>query len=329
MNSILDQRAQRLKQWLDEHYIVLGDSFTPVSGDASFRRYFRFIAENANDYDHASLIAVDAPPELEDNQSFIDIANLLLKYELPVPKIYQTSIEKGFFVIQDFGNQLLLSSLNNSSADHLYSIAMKDLAKIQQINPTSLPPYNSELLQREMHLFSDWYLRKHRNINIDNDIDSMLNDTYNFLEKNALEQPLVFVHRDYHSRNLMILGADKLGIIDFQDAVAGPITYDLVSLLRDCYISWPQTKIDQWINEFYSCIPQSHDFTKQQFSTWFDLMGVQRHLKAIGIFSRLKYRDNKDSYINDIPRTLNYVMQVSSQYTELNSLHLFLKDINS
>lgn len=329
MNLPSDQRVQKLQQWLDKHYAVYENSFTPVSGDASFRRYFRFIAKNTYGEDRVSLIAVDAPPELENSQPFIDVAKLLLKNKLPVPKIYQSSIEQGYFVIEDFGDQLLLDALNKTSADYLYGLAISYLLKIQLIKPDTLPLYDSALLQNEMHLFSDWYLEKHYGIVIDDDTRSMLKKTYSFLESNALEQPQVFVHRDYHSRNLMILGADKVGIIDFQDAVTGPISYDLVSLLRDCYIDWPQTKINQWIGEYYSCLPKRYAFTEQQFRRWFDLMGVQRHLKAIGIFSRLKYRDGKDSYINDIPRTLNYVMQVGEQYDELKALHSFLRTIHS
>ena len=179
-----------------------------------------------------------------------------------------------------------------------------------------------------MSLFSDWYLKKHKQIKLDENKAELLTTTYSILEKSALEQPKVFVHRDYHSRNLMLLPDNKLGIIDYQDAVQGPITYDLVSLLRDCYISWPQEKIDQWIKQFHSLLSNNHDLNLQQFQRYFDLMGVQRHLKAIGIFCRLKYRDDKHSYIDDIPRTLNYVMQVSANYDELKSFHTFLQSVH-
>ena len=322
MNDHSDERQQQLLNWLVDIYSGQNITLAAVSGDASFRRYFRFPISDT------SMIAVDAPPALENSQPFVDVTQLLLKNKLPVPEIYHASMEHGFFVIQDFGDQLLLNSLNNDSADHLYKIATSALLKIQKINPQSLPPYDSELLQREMALFSDWYLAKHLGISIDDATLKILTETYALLENNALEQPRVFVHRDFHSRNLMILDPDTLGIIDFQDAVNGPITYDLVSLFRDCYIAWPQEKIDQWITEYYLHLPKPREFSEQQFRRWFDLMGMQRHLKATGIFCRLNYRDDKAAYIDDIPRTLNYVMQISGRYEELKPIRLFLENVN-
>lgn len=321
MNDYSDERQQQLLRCLVDIYSGQNITLAPVSGDASFRRYFRFRA------DDTSLIAVDAPPALENNQPFVDATQLLLKNKLPVPEIYHVSMEHGFFVIQDFGDQLLLDCLNEKSADALYKIAMHLLLEMQKICPQTLPPYGSELLQREMGLFSDWYLAKHKGLAIDDATLAILSSTYSLLESNALEQPQVFVHRDYHSRNLMVLDADTLGIIDFQDAVHGPITYDLVSLFRDCYIAWPQEKIDQWVAEFYSRLPKPQEFNEQRFRRWFDLMGIQRHLKATGIFCRLNYRDGKPAYINDIPRTLNYVLQVSSQYDELKPFHSFMQTV--
>lgn len=322
MNDHSDERQQQLLRCLVDIYSGQNITLTPVSGDASFRRYFRFRA------DDTSLIAVDAPPVLENSQPFVDVTQLLLKNKLPVPEIYHAWMEHGFFIIQDFGDQLLLESLNDKTANRLYKIAMRSLVKMQTINTHTLPPYNSELLQREMELFSNWYLAKHQGLAIDDAALAILSSTYSLLERNALEQPQVFVHRDYHSRNLMILNADTLGIIDFQDAVHGPITYDLVSLLRDCYIAWPQEQIDQWMAEFYTRLAQPQKFSQQQFRRWFDLMGMQRHLKAIGIFCRLNYRDGKPAYINDIPRTLNYVMQISARYDELKPFHSFIQSVN-
>jgi N-acetylmuramate 1-kinase len=319
-----DQRAQLLQDWINSLFDVVEDSFSAVSGDASFRRYFRFIAKNELGFDQLSLIAVDAPPEQEDFQQFIDIALLLVDNKLPAPKIYVSS-DDGFYVQQDFGDQLLLSSLNESSADHLYDMAMNYIATMQQVDSSNLPTYNSELLQREMKLFSDWYLAKHLNYTLTDNDQDILASTYQLLEANALEQPQAFVHRDYHSRNLMVLDYDKLGIIDFQDAVYGPITYDLVSLLRDCYIDWPQHKIDSWLKEFMNRLPNQYEHS--QFARWFDLMGMQRHLKAIGIFSRLNYRDSKPSYMNYIPRTMNYVLTVSNKYDALKPFHAFVSKL--
>ncbi len=324
MNHTTDNRAQLLQDWLHSLFDMVENSFKPVSGDASFRRYFRFIAKNEMGLEQLSLIAVDAPPELEDSQRFIDIALLLSEHKLPAPQIYMAS-DNGFYVQQDFGDQLLLGCLNESSADHLYAIAMNHIAAMQQVDSSSLPNYNSELLQIEMRLFTDWYLVKHLNHTLTDSDKQILASTYQLLEGNALEQPQAFVHRDYHSRNLMVLDYDKLGIIDFQDAVRGPITYDLVSLLRDCYTDWPQQKIDSWIKQFMSGLPNQYDHS--QFVRWFDLMGMQRHLKAIGIFSRLNYRDKKSSYLSDIPHTMNYVLTISNKYKELKPFHTFVSKL--
>ena len=318
MNNTIDKRAQLLQDWLNSLFNIVENSFAPVSGDASFRRYFRFIAKNEMGVEQLSLIAVDAPPGKEDSQRFIDIALLLSDNKLPAPKIFVAS-DDGFYVQQDFGDQLLHSCLNENSVDHLYDIAMTHIASTQQLSASNLPAYNSELLQKEMRLFTDWYLSKHLNVTLTNDDQTLLATAYQFLETSALEQPQVFVHRDYHSRNLMVLDNDKLGIIDFQDAVLGPITYDLVSLLRDCYIDWPQQKIDSWITQFINKLPNQYD--NAQFIRWFDLMGMQRHLKAIGIFSRLNYRDKKPAYMNDIPLTMNYVLAISDKYEELKPFH--------
>ena len=326
MNNTTDKRTQSLQRWINTHYDVAENSFSPVSGDASFRRYFRFIAKNAFGFQQIPLIAVDAPPELENSQPFIDIANLLFSNKLPAPEIFQHSPDDGFYIQQDFGDQLLHASLNNNSSDHLYGIAMNYIVKMQQLDASNLPSYDSELLQREMNLFSDWYLVKHLNCTIDIDNQHIITSTYKLLEANALEQPQAFAHRDYHSRNLMVLDYQKLGIIDFQDAVKGPITYDLVSLLRDCYIDWPQHKIDQWLKQFIDLLPKQYDY--DQFVRWFDLMGMQRHLKAIGIFCRLNYRDHKASYLNDIPRTLNYVLTVSEKYEALKPFHSFVSKLS-
>ncbi|MEM7304333.1 MAG: phosphotransferase [Pseudomonadota bacterium] len=323
MNSMTDQRQQLLQSWLSDYYNMNGVPLTPVSGDASFRRYFRFNYPSSHNSDPYPLIAVDAPPEQEDSQPFVDVCEMLYSHQCAVPKIYLSSLKNGFFVIEDFGDQLLLNRLNDSSADELYNQAMQSIIKMQTINASTLPAYNSELLQREMQLFTDWYLLKHKNIQLDENINQLLTDTYQKLESNALEQPQVFVHRDYHSRNLMVREKKPLGIIDFQDAVQGPITYDLVSLLRDCYIDWPQNKIDHWSRQFFDMLPESQ-ITYETFMRWFDLMGIQRHLKASGIFCRLNYRDNKPAYINDIPRTLHYVQTICARYPEFKDFNEFV-----
>lgn len=322
MNDHPDDRQQQLLLWLQGIYCGQNITLAPVSGDASFRRYFRFSSGGSN------LIAVDAPPAQEDNLSFVEVSELLLQHRINVPRIYHAAPEHGFFVLQDFGDRLLLDALNEQTSDILYSTALQTLAEIQKINPQCLPVYDSELLQSEMGLFTDWYLARHRGIDIGDKLQATLSSTYHILQDNALQQPQVFVHRDYHSRNLMLLDDGTLGIIDFQDAVCGPFTYDLVSLLRDCYIAWPQEKIDHWLAKYYSQLPGDQQHDLQQFKRWFDLMGVQRHLKASGIFCRLNYRDGKSAYLNDIPRTLNYVIQVCARYDELKPFYSFLQSVN-
>ena len=325
MDNTTDKRSQLLQHWLNKHYDIVENSFTQVSGDASFRRYFRFTAKDVYGFKQVSLVAVDAPPDKEDNQPFFDIAALLLENQLPVPEIYQSSLQEGFYVQQDFGDQLLHGSLNKNSADYLYEVAMSYIISMQKVSTDTLPSYDTALLQREMQLFSDWYLAKHLSMSLDASVEHMLKQTFSELEKNALEQPQVFVHRDYHSRNLMVISYDKLGIIDFQDAVKGPLTYDIVSLLRDCYIDWPQQKITQWLEQYNAKLETPYDIN--QLTRWFDLMGMQRHLKATGIFCRLNYRDGKSGYLNDIPRTLNYIKEVSQKYQEFSAFSAFVNQL--
>jgi len=315
MKHTTDKRATLLLTWIRQQFDIVENSFVPVSGDASFRRYFRFTAKHAFEINNARLIAVDAPPELENSRPFIDIASLLRRNNIPAPEIYNADLDQGFYLQQDFGDQLLLDALDKNSADNLYQQAMDEIINMQYVDITNLPLYDSKLLQREMNLFSEWYLSKHLNISLENNERKIILSCFKLLEQNALEQPQVFVHRDYHSRNLMLLDDNSLGIIDFQDAVKGAITYDLVSLLRDCYIAWPQSNIDNWLKYFHQKIDANYSL--EQFTRWFDLMGIQRHLKATGIFCRLNYRDGKPAYLNDIPRTLNYIINVSKKYSEL------------
>lgn len=313
-----DERFALLRAWISQFYTIAPDTLQPVSGDASFRRYFRFIAKHALNDKDKTLIAVDAPPDLENSQPFIEIASLLAKSSIPVPHIYHFSLEKGFYIQQDFGDQLLLDRLNQTTAGSFYKRAMNHIIDLQKINADGLPSYDSNLLQSEMQLFTDWYLARHRQETLTTQQIKAMETCFQMLLTNALEQPQVFVHRDYHSRNLMVLENDHLGIIDFQDAVKGAITYDLVSLLRDCYIDWPQASIDAWLKYFHRHQCQHYSF--EQFTRWFDLMGIQRHLKAVGIFCRLHYRDGKSGYLNDIPRTLTYIITASKKYPEFNML---------
>ncbi len=312
-----DTRLHRLHEWIEEHFGKINYSLTPVSGDASFRRYFRFKS------DQHQYIAVDSPPEKESNDAFVHVTHLLAAEGLPVPHIHYSSLDFGYFLLDDLGDELLLDILNDNNVDDLYNKALHALLVIQRTAPDNLPIYDEDLLLQEMELFREWYLSKHLGKNLSQNDHDILSETYKGLANNALHQPNVFVHRDFHSRNLMNIKGKYPGIIDYQDAVNGPITYDLVSLLRDCYIEWPEDKVYNMAIQFYKNLQNTKqliDTDEATFIKWFDLMGVQRHLKAVGIFSRLNIRDNKPNYLNDIPRTLNYITSIASKYSETNSL---------
>ena len=320
---IKDDRLKHLREWIEENFGRIEYSLVPVSGDASFRRYFRFKS------DQQQFIAVDSPPEKESNDAFVHVTHLLAAEGLPVPHIHYSTLDFGFFLLEDLGDELLLNILNDDNVDMLYAKALNALTLIQQTSADSLPLYDEKLLLQEMELFRDWYLVKHLNFDIDQDEHQILDTTFKTLANSALQQPQVFVHRDFHSRNLMDINGKYPGIIDYQDAVNGPITYDLVSLLRDCYIKWPDEKVTGLALEFYKN-PKSKNILKNidetTFIKWFDLMGIQRHLKAIGIFSRLNIRDNKPNYLNDIPRTLNYIITIAAKYPETKNLAELLQN---
>ena len=317
----MPQRIDALESWLAE---VLGHPdirLTTASADASFRRYFRVHAGGQ------TWIAMDAPPDREDCGQFIKVARLLFSMGLNVPEILQEERQAGFLLLSDLGERLYLDVLEEGTVERLYGDAMAALAVIQACGPCNgqIPEYDRRLLMDEMGLFRDWLLGRHLGIKPDRQTAAMLEGTFERLADNALEQPRVFVHRDYHSRNLMVTGANNPGILDFQDAVTGPVTYDLVSLLRDCYIEWPRARIEDWVLGYHelaleSGILRSEQEDESRFLRWFDLMGVQRHLKASGIFARLNHRDGKPGYLKDIPRTLGYILDVAERYPELAEL---------
>ena len=321
-----DPRLHQLHEWIKEVTGNVSCTLEPVSGDASFRRYFRFQLENAQ------FIAVDSPPEKEANESFIQITHLLETAGLPVPHIHYSLLEFGYFILDDFGDVLLLDTLNAENADALYANALEALTVIQQIPADSLPDYDKPLLQQEMELFQNWFLVRLLSVQLSSSGLQVLKKAFTNLVHNALTQPQVFVHRDYHSRNLMQIDTDWPGIIDYQDAVRGPLTYDAVSLLRDCYIQWPLDQTEAWALSYKNRLVKKNiidDVKNEIFLKWFDLMGIQRHLKAIGIFSRLKLRDGKSSYLQDIPRTLDYIKAVGSRHPETSELARFIREMVS
>ena len=318
----MDQRLDQLKDWLHEHmpgypgFDQQQWQVVPVSGDASFRRYFRVLSGSN------SWIAVDAPPEKEDSKPFIAVAETLAKQGVSVPKVHEFDFDHGFMLLGDLGDELYLSHLNENSVDRLYADALNELLLIQQCQDLingSLPPYDHALLTREVELFREWFLMKLLGLELDEADHFEVDRLFHYVIDCALEQPTVFVHRDYHSRNIMYRPDSSPGVIDFQDAVRGPITYDLVSLLRDCYIAWPDEQVYRWVEEYRLKLVESGRMMPDQrhFQRWFDLMGSQRHLKAIGIFSRLLIRDGKAGYLGDIPRTLSYLLAVTRKNYEL------------
>ena len=313
----MSERFELMSNWLDRILPSPPARITPASADASFRHYFRAYTEQG------SYIIMDAPPDKEDCLPFIRIAEAMYKLGLQVPRVLQTDLNLGFLLLSDLGSQLYLASLDEASVQNLYQDALNALLRLQiggAPDTQLLPRYDRALLHQEMELFRDWFLGHHLQLALDTNEHRILDRTYALLSANALEQPQVWVHRDYHSRNLMVTERDNPGILDFQDAVVGPITYDLVSLLRDCYIAWPRQQVEGWALQHREQL-QSHGMTRledpDQFLRWFDLMGVQRHLKATGIFARLNHRDGKPGYLGDIPRTLGYVLEVAERYSEL------------
>lgn len=317
----MDRRLQSLTDWVAESLGTRNFDLRPASADASFRRYFRA------SFDGRSLIAMDAPPEKEDVGPYIAIARRFEQLGLNVPHIERIDTAQGFLLISDLGNRMYLPELSSQTVERLYGDALRALLVLQTggvSDKAFLPPYSEAILKREMELFREWFLGRHLSVALSPADHRTLDGCFDVLAQSALAQPQVWVHRDYHSRNLMVTAQNNPGILDFQDAVTGPITYDLVSLLRDCYIAWPRAQVEEWVKAYLALARQSGlalDDDEERFIAWFDLMGVQRHLKAIGIFARLNHRDNKPGYLKDIPRTLGYVIEVSGRYPSLNALH--------
>lgn len=316
-----DIRLDQLHEWSIKELKTSAIQLKPLAGDASFRRYFRLHLTER------TLIAMDAPPQQENMHPFVAIAQAFAKLDINVPHILACNLEHGFMLLDDLGDHLYLNLLNSQNVDMLYEKAFDALLRIQtcqqNIPEWTLPHFDQRHIQRELDLFPEWFLTKHLKLTIDSELQKILDKTCSTLINSALEQPQVCVHRDYHSRNLLLVEDTHVGVLDFQDAVWGPITYDLVSLLRDCYIDWPREKVEQWALQFHNHALKKN--SPQLFLKWFDLMGIQRHLKVLGIFARLCYRDNKPNYLNDIPRILNYVLTVSENYPELAPLRNFLK----
>lgn len=311
------QRLELLQRWLDREFSGADFTLAPASADASFRRYFRVTLPDR------TLIAMDAPPQHEDCKPFLHVAEVFGAAGVNVPEVLATDLQQGFLLLTDLGHTTYLSALNEADADRLYRDAMEALLRIQMASrPGVLPPYDEALLTREMRLFPEWYVQRHLGCVLDDRQQTALQQVFDILNRNILAQGQVYVHRDYHSRNLMVCD-DNPGILDFQDAVHGAITYDLVSLLKDAYIRWEEEQVIDWVVRFWegarkARLPVPADFS--EFYRDFEWMGAQRHIKVLGIFARLYHRDGKAGYLDDMPLVMDYLRRACARYVELRPL---------
>jgi N-acetylmuramate 1-kinase len=312
-----DSRLAALTQWVVDDLGFVGGLIAPASVDASFRRYFR-VTRDADTY-----IVMDAPPAKEDVGPFVKVAKLLAGIDVNVPLILARDLERGFLLLSDLGSRQYLDALAApGAADRLYADALASLQKMQSADAglsRTLPRYDRTLLVNEMQLMPEWFLRRHLGVSVAPHERAMLDRLFESLVHSAAAQPGCFVHRDYHSRNLLLCAEHNPGVLDFQDAVWGPITYDLASLLKDCYIAWPPQRVRAWAlnyREQLLAAGVSLPGNAAEFMRWFDLMGLQRHIKVLGIFSRLYYRDGKPQYLLDLPRVLQYAKDAAAAYAE-------------
>jgi len=291
-----------------------------ASSDASFRKYYRI--KNGD----KSYIVMDSSLEKKSLTPFIDITQRLLSVGVDVPTIYHQDLALGYLLIEDFGDTNLLDKLDSTNFKELYSMCIDEILQMQKGDIDSLPIYDKEFLLFEMNLMQEWYLEKKLSLKLTNKQTDMLVETLDSISEVVLSQPQdIFVHRDFHSRNIMLTPNSKLGVIDYQDGMSGAITYDLVSLLKDCYISFDREDIIELALEFYT--KAKIDVSEEQFIRWFDFMGMQRHIKVLGIFSRLHLRDSKDAYLKDIPLTLSYLIESAKLYDETKELARFLEEV--
>jgi aminoglycoside/choline kinase family phosphotransferase len=319
-----DSRLADLTRWVFEDLGFSGSDIAPASADASFRRYFR-ITRGSDSY-----IAMDAPPDKENVEPFVRVARLLLGMGLNVPVILAQDARRGLLLLSDLGTRQYLDELKNGAEERLYADALDALATMQTAGAAAareLPPYDRDLLLREMQLMPQWFLRDHLGLELSAAEAGMLDRLFETLAQSALAQPATFVHRDYHSRNLLLTASENPGILDFQDAVCGAATYDLVSLLKDCYIAWPAPRVRAWALEFRERLMAkgfAQDLSENEFIRAFDLMGLQRHIKVLGIFARLNLRDGKPQYLKDLPRVLDYTRAAAGEHAETSEFAEFI-----
>jgi aminoglycoside/choline kinase family phosphotransferase len=330
MNAADDQRLHALQRWLAQLPQALAlapDSLRPASADASFRRYFRL---DARGICGGTAIAMDAPPDKEDSGPFLRVAALLLEAGLNAPRVLAQDLEQGFLLLSDLGSTTYLAALNDDNADELFADAVGALIRWQLASRAdALPRYDEALLRRELDLFPEWYVGRHLQYRLAPKQQQVLSELWRRIIDASLAQPRVFVHRDYMPRNLMVTEPNP-GVLDFQDAVFGPITYDVVSLFRDAFISWPEERVLDWTVRYWerarrAGLPVGDDFA--EFFRNFEWMGLQRHLKVLGIFARINYRDGKPNYLVDTPRFFGYVRAVARRYQALAPLARLLDEL--
>jgi len=311
------------KQWIGEQLKSDDFSVHSLRSDASFRSYYRV---KQRDF---SYVVMDAPPDREKTDLFVNIANTWRSQALPVPEIFAWEKEKGYVLLSDFGDTLLLDVLNADNVEQYYQQAINLLIRLQEQAPRDLAPFDENYIRIELGLFQEWCCRQLLKLNLSDHEQALLESVNRQLVENCLYQPQVTIHRDYHSRNLMVLNqSEHFGLIDFQDAMIGPLSYDLVSILKDCYIAWPRHQIEQWAKIYFDKVKSVYSL--DDFSTflrWFDWTGLQRHLKVLGIFSRLKIRDHKPQYIHDMPRIMAYVLDVTQRYEAFTTFDHWLKEV--
>jgi aminoglycoside/choline kinase family phosphotransferase len=322
-----DYRLTLLGRWLREDLGFTDGGIAAASADASFRRYFR-ITRGGDTY-----IAMDAPPAKEALGSYLHVAGMLAGMGLHVPGVLARNLQQGFLLLTDLGTRPYLEELaRDRDVDRLYTDAIAALVRMQaggRDMARTLPAYDRGLLAAEMQLMPEWFLHRHLRLDLGAETKAMLERLFAVVLQSALVQPSSFVHRDYHSRNLMLCEENNPGILDFQDAVYGPLTYDLVSLLKDCYIEWPEARVRGWILQYRGLLRRADldpDVSHAQFVRWFDLLGLQRHIKVLGIFCRLYYRDRKPQYLQDLPRVLRYARTTAAAYPETAEFAEYLTD---
>lgn len=315
------ERDSQRQAFLQTH--LAKATVTALPGDASFRRYYRL-----QDVDKPYLL-MDAPPALEDSHGFVAIGTCFRQHGILTPQIYAQDLEHGFLLLEDFGDALLSAHLTQANSTALYQACFEPLLRIQTIQSIpdwSLPRFDQALALKELQHCQEWFLTKFLGLSLDEPLQHCLHTTFERLLTDIRTHPQVCVHRDYHSRNLMLLPQQAIGVLDFQDAVIGSIVYDLVSLLRDCYVSWPIERVHAWLADFYEALPGKANFSLAQFQQWFDYQGLQRHLKCLFIFARKWLRDGSVTYLPDLVTTFNYIETVASHYPAFKALNAYLPD---